>query len=193
MGLRLSDLLRHPLGTCLGCGKEAMTSRGLNCSSECGPKETPRALELIQRGVVKDWQIVPADDPEALGAAEAKLEECAKRKRGKGAMHVGGRWTGRRPKRYVVSSVDVGGEVLVWLDCDGYTDVPYVARGLEVCWEPLLAPPVYERRGPPAEGPCCTDDPSVHHPPPTLAARLANGFAMLQGYENSSDRRDCLR
>lgn len=187
----LADLVGHRLGTCLGCKRRAEERRGIWCS-DCGAvfkRDVPRALELAARGELGDYRVVSIDDPVALAAAQDALAECASKK----ILE----WRHSPYARricYEVRWVDVGGgEVLVWLDCLGYSDVPYVARGLAVCWAPLAAAPAYRRRRPLGERPMHIEESLASGPPPNLWQRLADGFAMMDGYEGAVTRRGDLR
>ena len=98
-----------------------------------------------------------------------------------------------RPVAWIINVIRCeDGQTIVSLDCDGHADKSTVSRGTAVEWEPIPGVPVYERRGPDSTALLCTDS-EPNTPPPGIVERLAEGFAMIDGYENYRHRIGELR
>jgi len=176
---------KHKPGTCYGCGGKVEGPRpGSWCkkSPECRPHYLSREEELRERGLTVRQRLVPAGDTEARQAALAELWEIAREDAVRRASAKA------RPVMWVIRVQPGDREDVVYLDCEGHTDVPHVSRGLSVVWEPLIAAPTYARRGPVSESPLNAE--SGHKiPPRSFMERLSDGFAMLRGYEDRIHQR----
>ena len=181
---------KHTPGTCYGCGEKVEGPRpGSWCkrTGECRPHYLSREAELRERGLTARQRLVPAEDVEALQAALTELWEVAR----EDAMR---REAAKdRPVMWVIRVQPGVPEDVVYLDCEGHTDVPYVSRGASVIWEPLITAPTYARRGPPSESLLNTDSPESQIPPHSFMERLSDGFAMMRGYEGRIHQRDDFR
>lgn len=179
----------HKPGTCFGCGTKMEAGSGSWCLErpECEPQDPSRERMLAERGLLDNQRIVPTGDEHALAAVMALFRTSITLDRERRERNE------ERPVAWIINIIRCeDGQTIVSLDCDGHADKSTVSRGTAVEWEPIPGVPVYERRGPPSTSLLCTDS-EPNTPPPSIVERLAEGFAMIDGYESYRHRIGELR
>lgn len=188
------SVTRKGKGWCFGCGKKLILERSWCHTKDqvgCRPSDWDgRELYLQLSGNLERQRTVPAGDVGAFWEAAIELQAIALAAPSYNTSKFRkGYYPGSRPLGWDIWSYTHGDQVTLVLDCHGHADQRYVSRGTACSWEPLAHAPTYERSGPPAP-PMADDDEGHYNHTPTLWERLANGFAMLDGFESTKRRKE---
>lgn len=161
--------------------------RGLSPAEALSLRDDRRLAALP--AMTRQFRVRADDKDEVLEAvrALAAVATCDRKRRVSQRM---------RPVGWVIKVRRVGAVAVIFLDCLGYTDVPYIAKGSDVLDEPLLLTDAEQHAitiaTPTSRSINYPEDRVGHdwseHQAPRTTTRLAEGFAMMEGFTSARDR-----